>query len=123
MNYFRKPDHSYHRVIFEFTDKEMENAGFVRLSLIPSELEILQLLQRIEDKELNKTNQSFELQRKKDLWKAKALRLIGFLNKKDKEKEWLLNNIVRKQWYLGCNYTHKELRKIAENDMQQALKD
>ena len=49
MTYFEKPDHSYHRVIFEFTDKEMKDAGFERLSIMPNKLELLQLLKRITD--------------------------------------------------------------------------
>ena len=132
MTYFKKPDHEYHRVIFEFTDKEMENAGFVRLSLIPSELEILQLLQRIakDDKKQLDVLWTFsmtvpleDLQRKKDGWKAKALRLIGFLNNKDKEKEWLLNECVR-QYIRGVYKPNKDDAKewmIAK--MQQALKE
>lgn len=33
----------------------------------------------------NKDDDYRDLQRKKDLWKAKALRLIGFLDEKDKK--------------------------------------
>lgn len=109
MNYFLKPDHAYHRVIFEFTDKEMKDAGFKQLSFVPmpSKLEILRILQRIMDKELNKTKQLFELSIKKDLWKAKALRLIGFLNDKDKETE----RFRKKYEEPGqkCNRGHKNI--------------
>jgi len=109
MTYFEKPDHSYHRVIFEFTDKEMKTAGFEKFNFMPNRLEILSVLQRINSNDLKKsgppetleahlshleeTIKRFsredyaDLQRKKDGWKAKALRLIGFLNDKDKEIE------------------------------------
>lgn len=120
MNYFQKPNHAYHRVIFEFTNKEVKDTGFERLSFMPSNFEILRILQRIMDKELNKTKKLFDLSVKKDLWKAKALRLIGFLNNKDekikrleKEKKWLVNNMVaingNKEWVIEI--------------MQQALKE
>ena len=126
MTYFEKPDHSYHRVFFEFTDKEMKDAGFEQLSFMPSRLEILRVLQRITENdtkrlnvpwtfsitgplgipygtdesekskeaylsEMEETMKQFsredhaDLQRKKDAWKAKALRLIGFLNDKSNE--------------------------------------
>ena len=84
MTYFKKPDYSYHRVIFEFTDNEMKAVGFERMSIIPSEQEILKFLHKIIDEKANKNNELFKLSVKKDLWKAKALRLIGFLNDKDK---------------------------------------
>lgn len=47
MTYFERPDHSYHRVLFEFTAQERKAAGFEKLSLIPSRLEILQVLNRL----------------------------------------------------------------------------
>ena len=125
MTYFEKPDHKYHRVMFEFTDKEIKDAGYCKLRFKPTELEILQVLKRIADnnkKQLDvpwvfstraplgtpyndesmpliitdKGNMKIsnielqDLQRKKDAWKAKALRLIDFLNDKDKLIERLL---------------------------------
>ncbi len=156
MTHFEKPDHKYHRVIFEFTDKEIKDAGYYKLRFNPTKLEILRVLQRMADKdkkqldvpwvfstrapeidqdgkaeiddsllmqcgvaigipktihrstpggsfskeaylsELEETMKQFsredhaDLQRKKDAWKAKALRLIDFLNNKDKLIERLL---------------------------------
>lgn len=116
MNYFLKPDHAYHRVIFEFTDKEVKDTGFERLSFMPSNFEILRILQRIMDKELNKTKKLFDLSVKKDLWKAKALRLIGFLNNKDREVKWLLDKYVLENRKRLC-------KKEVVEKMQQALKD
>ena len=101
MTYFNNLNHEYNRVIFEFTNEEKKEAGFYRTSKEPAILEILRLLHRIVDEnkgskeaylsELEETMKRFSredhanLQRKKDGWKAKALRLIGFLNDKDKE--------------------------------------
>lgn len=125
MNYFQKPNHAYHRVIFEFTDKEMKDTGFKRLSFMPSNLEILQILQEIAtDKELNKTKKLFDLSVKKDLRKTKALRLISFLNNKDNEVKRLqdkyekpgqkcgnghVNNLPIKLW--DCPACTEKLRK------------
>ncbi len=104
MTYFEKPDHSYHRVIFEFTDKERKGTGIEQFSLQPGPLEILQALQRIADKDKKQLDIPWtfsmpasleDLQRKKDLWKAKAVRLIGFLNNKDTEAE-ILNRRIRR---------------------------
>ena len=47
MTYFKKPDHQYNRVIFEFTDTEMKDAGFHQTSKEPAIMEILWLLHRI----------------------------------------------------------------------------
>ncbi len=47
MTYFEKPDHSYHRVIFEFTDTEMKDAGFYRTSKQLAILEMIRLVRRI----------------------------------------------------------------------------
>jgi len=125
MTHFEKPDHKYHRVMFEFTDKEIKDAGYWKLRFKPTELEILQVLQRMADKDkkqldvpwifstkaplgtpyndesmpliiTDKGNMKIsnielqDLQRKKDGWKAKALRLIGFLNNKDEVIKRLL---------------------------------
>ncbi len=147
MTYFEKPDHSYHRMIFEFTDKEMKDAGFEHLSSIPGCFEILHVLQRIAENdkkqldipwkfsmtaspgmpskaneneksketylsELQETMKRFsredhaDLQRKKDLWKAKALRLIGFLNDKDKEVERLKDKYEMQGQKCGNEYVN-----------------
>ena len=158
MTHFQRPDHKYHRVMFEFTDKEIKDAGYCKLRFKPTELETLRLLHKIADaqikeditgilqnmatpapeidqdgkaeiddsllmqcgvaigipktihrstpggsfskeaylSELEETMKQFsredhaDLQRKKDAWKAKALRLIDFLNNKDKLIERLL---------------------------------
>ena len=117
MTYFNNLNHQYNRVIFEFTDKEMKTAGFEKFNFMPNRLEILSVLQRINSNDLKKsgppetleahlshleeTIKRFsredyaDLQRKKDGWKAKALRLIGFLNDKDKKIEQLEVKIVR----------------------------
>ena len=83
VTYFERPDHSYHRVIFEFTDKERKGAGVELFSLQPKPLEIIPLLHRIANTEIK--IDIVDLQRKKDGWKGKALRLIGFLNDKSNE--------------------------------------
>ena len=162
MTYFKKPDHAYHRVIFEFTDKEMKNAGFKQLGIMPSSLELLRLLQRIIENDLVKDphtersqvlnivpdnmelktienrldpnrkyrdhfNALEDLQRKKDGWKAKALRLIGFLKDKDSENKRLqdkyekpgqkcgnghINNLPIKLW--DCPVCTEKLRNEKE---------
>ena len=175
MTHFEKPDHKYHRVMFEFTDKEIKDAGYCKLRFKPTELETLRLLHKIADAQIKEditgilqnmatptpeadelfggdaepkiyfseavynnpcTHESIEislpdlssdkpktihhstpggsfskeaylselqetmkrfsredhanLQRKKDGWKGKALRLIGFLNNKDEVIKRLL---------------------------------
>ncbi len=47
MTYFKKPDHNYYRVMFEFTDTEMKATGFEKLSFMPDNLEILRVLNRL----------------------------------------------------------------------------
>ncbi len=169
MTYFQKPDHSYHRVIFEFTDTEMKAAGFEKLSLQPSRLEILRVLQRITENdtkrldvpwafsitaplgipygtdenekskeaylsEMQETMKRFsredhaDLQRKKDGWKGKALRLIDFLNDKDNEVKRLK---AEKEWLIKFIYNHMCETSISMDVyreslipmMQQALRD
>ena len=103
MTYFKKPDHAYHRIIFEFTDNEMKAVGFERMSIIPSEQEILKFLHRIINKNADKNNELFEMSVKKDLWKTKALRLIGFLDNKEKKIEHLkriLEKAIKLEKYL-----------------------
>ena len=109
MTYFKKPDHSYYRIIFEFTDKEMKDAGFEKLNIKPNELEILQLLQRISDDELNKTNKLFELSVKKEAWKTKVLRLIGFLNNKSQEVKSLQDKYEKLKKHLQCYGSHSNI--------------
>lgn len=182
MTYFKKPDHSYNRVIFEFTDEEKQAAGFHKTSKEPAMMEILRLLHRIADTQIKaditdilhsftnvetleipfdendieeksiqdhvnsfiNSNQLLpkiheqlkiikryeyegkfvfvnlirldELLRKKDAWKAKALRLIDFLNNKDKEIKWLLDNYVLENRKRLCK------EEVIE-EMQQALKE
>ena len=139
MTYFNKINHQYNRVIFEFTDKEMKNAGFKQLGIMPSSLELLRLLQRIIENDLVKDphtersqvlnivpdnmelktienhldpnrkyrdhfNALEDLQRKKDLWKAKALRLIGFLNDKDEEIKEIKSDITKSLGFMSDGY-------------------
>lgn len=52
MTYFEKPTHSYHKIIFEFTNKEMKDAGLDRIDIKSSQFELLQLLQKISDKQV-----------------------------------------------------------------------
>ena len=127
MTYFNNLNHQYNRVIFEFTDKEMKTAGFEKFNFMPNRLEILSVLQRINSNDLKKsgppetleahlshleeTIKRFsredyaDLQRKKDGWKAKALRLIGFLNDKDKEVKRLKDSLdIYGEHRVGCEF-------------------